>query len=117
LRQARGLGRGLGSQGRSGGLVAGTAAAAPATRTADGDPVVRTAGGLVRGIVTDDHRIFQGIPYAAPPVGDLRPRAPRPGAGWDVFERGNALSLSSAAIAPVDVDREHQCGFWRSLTR
>lgn len=29
-------------------LVAGTAAAAPATRNADGDPVVRTADGLVR---------------------------------------------------------------------
>jgi para-nitrobenzyl esterase len=63
-------------------LVAGTAAAAPATRNADGDPVVRTADGLVRGIVTDDHRIFQGIPYATPPVGDLRLRAPRPTVPW-----------------------------------
>jgi carboxylesterase type B len=64
-------------------LVAGTAAAAaPATRTAYGNPVVRTTDGLVRGIVTDDHRIFQGIPYAAPPVGDLRLRAPRPNVPW-----------------------------------
>jgi carboxylesterase type B len=43
-------------------------------------------------------------------------RTGRPGAGWDVYERGNALSLSSAETAPVDVGREHQCGFWRSLT-
>src|SRR6266496_1519762 len=45
--------------------------------------MVRTADGLVRGAVTDDHRIFQGIPYAAPPVGDLRLRAPRPAVPWN----------------------------------
>ncbi|MFF5289738.1 carboxylesterase family protein [Paractinoplanes globisporus] len=38
----------------------------------------------------------------------------RPGAGWDENRRDDALSLSSTRIAPVDVGREHRCGFWRS---
>jgi para-nitrobenzyl esterase len=44
--------------------------------------VVRTAGGMVRGLVAPDHRLFQGIPYAAPPVGPLRWQPPRPAAPW-----------------------------------
>jgi para-nitrobenzyl esterase len=65
-------------------LVAGsTADAARPPGQVDGNAVVRTADGLVRGTVTGDHRIFQGIPYADPPVGDLRLRAPRPIAPWN----------------------------------
>ena len=44
--------------------------------------VVRTSMGLVRGMVAADYRLFQGIPYAAPPVGPLRWQPPRPAAKW-----------------------------------
>jgi para-nitrobenzyl esterase len=44
--------------------------------------VVRTSGGAVRGTVDGDVRTFQGIPYAAPPVGALRWAPPRPPARW-----------------------------------
>ncbi|RJQ81782.1 carboxylesterase family protein [Pseudonocardiaceae bacterium YIM PH 21723] len=44
--------------------------------------VVRTADGPVRGTVTAHSRTFQGIPYAAPPVGENRWRAPRPAHSW-----------------------------------
>ncbi|MEU4483212.1 carboxylesterase family protein [Micromonospora sp. NPDC023966] len=47
------------------------------------DPaVVATGSGPVRGVVAADHRAFAGIPYAAPPIGDLRWRAPLPAAPW-----------------------------------
>ena len=36
----------------------------------------------MRGMVAADYRLFQGIPYAAPPVGPLRWRPPRPAAKW-----------------------------------
>ncbi|PEG37101.1 carboxylesterase [Mycolicibacterium agri] len=37
---------------------------------------------MVRGVVESDHRLFTGIPYAAPPVGSLRFRPPRPPTPW-----------------------------------
>ncbi|ALV35019.1 carboxylesterase family protein [Streptomyces sp. CdTB01] len=50
--------------------------------TADG-PVVRTAAGAVRGRQEDGLTVFRGIPFAEPPVGELRFQAPRPVRAWD----------------------------------
>lgn len=50
---------------------------------ADAAPVVATQEGSVRGqIDAEGNAVFQGIPYAAPPVGALRWRAPQPHAAW-----------------------------------
>ena len=38
----------------------------------------RRRSGSLRGVVAADHRLFAGIPYAAPPVGALRWRPPAP---------------------------------------
>jgi len=49
-----------------------------------GEPV-RTDSGLVQGVRGGDSsiRVFRGIPYAAPPVGELRWREPRPVSPWE----------------------------------
>lgn len=49
-----------------------------------GDPV-RLDSGLIAGGETrsTDVRVFRGIPFAAPPVGDLRWRPPQPVEPWD----------------------------------
>ena len=46
---------------------------------------VRTENGWVRGIEAADPRItaFRGIPFAAPPTGNLRWRAPQPCENWE----------------------------------
>jgi para-nitrobenzyl esterase len=44
---------------------------------------VRVEGGLVQGAVEDGLTVYRGIPFAAPPVGDLRWRAPQPVVKWD----------------------------------
>jgi para-nitrobenzyl esterase len=44
---------------------------------------VKVEGGLVQGAVEDGLTVYRGIPFAAPPVGDLRWRAPQPVPKWD----------------------------------
>ncbi len=44
--------------------------------------IVNTEIGKVQGITKDGITYFKGIPYAAPPVGNLRWRAPQPAASW-----------------------------------
>jgi len=46
-------------------------------------PLVETAAGTVRGrALPEGGRLFAGIPFAEPPVGELRLRPPRPPAPW-----------------------------------
>jgi para-nitrobenzyl esterase len=79
------LSLGLGAALTAGALAgAAPAGAAPGgTAGADAPEVVRTAEGAVRGTVVDTaYRSFEGVPYAAPPVGDLRFRPPAPVQPW-----------------------------------
>jgi para-nitrobenzyl esterase len=39
--------------------------------------------GMLQGTIEDGLTVYRGIPFAAPPVGDLRWRAPQPAAKWE----------------------------------
>ncbi|MDT3426882.1 para-nitrobenzyl esterase [Paenibacillus forsythiae] len=45
-------------------------------------PVAETIYGKVRGLQDQGVNVWRGIPFAAPPAGELRFAAPRPHAGW-----------------------------------
>jgi para-nitrobenzyl esterase len=45
-------------------------------------PVVKIASGELQGALADGVVSFKGIPFAAPPVGELRWRPPQPATGW-----------------------------------
>ena len=55
-----------------------------------GEPVT-TATGQVAGVTADGVESFKGIPFAAPPVGELRWRAPQPAASWSGVKSADAL--------------------------
>ena len=46
------------------------------------DNIVKLPQGLLRGRVENDALVFMGVPYAAPPTGDLRWREPQPAIPW-----------------------------------
>lgn len=58
------------------------AIALPATAIARGSTVVAVESGQVRGTLADNVESWKGIPFAAPPTGALRWRAPQPAATW-----------------------------------
>ena len=47
------------------------------------DKLVRVKEGLLSGRTDGKVSVFMGVPYAAPPVGDLRWRGPQPAEGWE----------------------------------
>ncbi len=65
-------------------LIATTLLTLTSARGAIDDPV-KLHEGMISGAATSspDVRVFKGIPYAAPPVGDLRWRAPKPAVHWE----------------------------------
>ena len=61
-------------------LVAGSACAQKSAQ-----PVLTVEGGQIQGVPADvaGVTVFRGIPFAAPPIGDLRWKAPQPVVPWD----------------------------------
>ena len=47
------------------------------------EETVTVSGGEIRGTTDGDVHVFKGIPFAAPPVGELRWKAPQPVGDWD----------------------------------
>src|SRR5512134_3995980 len=64
---------------------------------------VKIDTGVVEGVTGTVHptvRIFKGIPFAAPPVGENRWKAPQPAAKWDGVFKANAFGPSCIANVP-----------------
>jgi para-nitrobenzyl esterase len=82
--------------------------AAPAVAESD---VVRTDGGLVAGKTVGAARVYDGIPYAAPPVGALRWKAPqsaRPWSGVRASKLANPCPQTANAEVP-DGSSDEDC--------
>jgi para-nitrobenzyl esterase len=89
---------------------------------AQNGPTVTTEAGVIMGVASDDVLAFRGIPYAAPPLGDLRWRAPQPMEPWtgvrDAIEPGHdCMQIPfDDAVAPVGTTPSEDClvlNVWR----
>ena len=63
--------------------------------------VIQTENGLVSGYRSGDISIFKGIPFAAPPVDDLRWKAPQPVKNWTGVLKCQEFSASPMQSKPV----------------
>ncbi|AKT41532.1 carboxylesterase/lipase family protein [Chondromyces crocatus] len=78
------------------------------------DPLrVTTDLGEVRGRLKGEVVVFDGIPYAAPPVGELRFRSPRPAEPWaglrDATRPGSACPQAPHAFTGFPGSAEEDC--------
>ena len=75
---------------------------------------IRVESGTISGIdgSTPGMRIYKGIPYAAPPVGDLRWKAPKPAAHWDGVHKADDFGPECMQIplsGPADQKMSEDC--------
>lgn len=64
---------------------------------------IKVDGGLISGTTNSagDIYIFKGIPFAAPPVGDLRWKAPQAVVPWQGIKKCDAFGPSPMQAKPV----------------
>lgn len=84
-------------------------------------PIIRTSHGFVRGAVRTtgggkDYFSFQGIPYVAPPVGELRFRDPQPVEPWTLILDATSESSPCPTLNLLAVTPEFDGEEARSLT-
>jgi para-nitrobenzyl esterase len=86
------------------GLVAMALAASVVTTPAAISDPVKTASGQLAGVtLASGVRVFKGIPFGAPPVGDLRWKEPQPVAKWDGVRKAD--TFGNVCVQPSQPNR------------
>lgn len=73
--------------------------------------LANTQYGQIEGLKCDGYTVFKGIPYAKPPIGDLRWRAPQEPESWDGVYEAKTFSSKSMQEEHPDAfyDKEFYC--------
>ena len=74
-------------------------------------PIVSVEGGQLRGVAKDAVASFRGIPYAAPPVGNLRWRAPQAPAKWQGIRGAENFGNDCVQHRAYDLPQSEDCLF------
>jgi para-nitrobenzyl esterase len=83
----------------------------PSDAAADADAavLVTVAQGQLQGVVDGQTWSFRGIPYAAPPVGNLRWAMPAPPASWAGVRSASAFGSACVQISDGGIDGSEDC--------
>jgi para-nitrobenzyl esterase len=93
-----------------------TTAAERLTCASDGPEVVCTEQGAVRGVAEGQTLAFKGIPYARPPIGELRWKPSVPADRWDGVRDGSHYGSMCPQIITDEVRGNEDCLYvnvWR----
>ena len=60
--------------------------------SAAADPTAKVEQGLLQGTVEEGLTVYRGIPFGAPPTGELRWRSPRPAIPWEGVRRADTFA-------------------------
>ncbi len=85
-------------------IVAVVSLALAAALAAQTPKPVRTQAGLVQGMTEDGITVYKGIPFAAPPIGDLRWRAPAAPAAWTGVHTADKFAPACMQVPVVQAD-------------
>ena len=86
------------------GLAAVAIAASTVTTPAAISDPVKTASGQLAGVTLQSGvRVFKGIPFGAPPVGDLRWKEPQPVAKWNGVRKAD--TFGNVCVQPSQPNR------------
>lgn len=84
-------------------------AALPAGAAQDPGMAVTLDSGSVSGRIAGDVRVFLGIPYAQPPTGDLRWKAPKPPLPWEGVRDATAYGPACPQTGPLGNGSSEDC--------
>ena len=76
--------------------------------SAAADPV-KVEGGLISGTDLGGVRAYKGIPYAAPPVGDLRWKEPQPVVAWTGVRKAEAFGAPCTQVSKANGEPSEDC--------
>jgi para-nitrobenzyl esterase len=72
-------------------------------------PIVTVETGALKGVVRDGVVSYLGVPYAAPPVGELRWRAPQPPAKWQGVRSAETFGNDCVQHRQYDQPQSEDC--------
>ncbi len=75
--------------------------------------IISTTKGKIKGVQESNHQCFLGIPYAKPPVGELRFREPQSMDPWnetkDVKKFGPIAPQNHKDLTPIEQIEDEDC--------
>ena len=76
----------------------------PASTRSDSEPLVQISGGTLHGTQVGSAIAFRGIPYARPPIAELRWQPPQPPLPWEgvreAVQPGNTCTQRTSGLTP-----------------